>query len=93
MKKFRFMLAMIVAVVFFGAFGMASVKAVSASITNSTTNHAITLSRTVTGVTNKVSVNFTYTVTAASTNPSGATGMPTTGSVSFSNVTPSNDLL
>ncbi len=89
MKKLKLIVAIFMSVALFG--GMSSVNAATGSITNTTTNHAITLSRTITGVSNKVTNTFGYTVTADSSNPTGVTGMPTTGSVAFSAVTPSSN--
>ena len=88
MRKIKTMLAVFIAVVLVGGLGMSSVKAVSASITTSTNNHAITLSRTISGVTNAVNNTFTYSVTADQNNPAGASNVPSSGSVVFSNVAP-----
>lgn len=88
MKKIKLVLIVVTVTICF--FGIGSVKAASGSITSSTTNHAVTLSRTVTGVTNKVNVTFTYTISPDSSNPSGASGAPTSKTISFSNVTPTS---
>ena len=86
MKNIKIMLTMILSLALFGEMG--SVNAATGSITTSTANHAATISRTVTGTTNKVNNTFTYTVTADSNNPTGTSNIPTTATVAFSNVTP-----
>lgn len=88
MKKLKLFLSVFMMAAMFG--GMAVVSAATGTITNTTTNHAITLSRSVTGVTNKVSNTFNYSVTADSNNPATATGIPTGGTVVFSGVTPTS---
>ena len=84
MKKIKLMLAMIMATILFGGMGTADVFAVSGSITASTTNNPITISRSITGVTNNVTNTFNYTISPAGTY-SGVSGMPTSASVAFSN--------
>ena len=86
MKNIKLMLTMILSLALFG--GMGSVNAATGSITTSTDNHAATISRTITGTSNKVTNTFTYTVTADSSNPTGTSNIPNSATVAFSNVTP-----
>lgn len=88
MKKLKLFLMALIVGLSFGNVDIAN--AATGSISSTTTNHAITLSREVTGVTNKVTNTFTYTVTAGS-NPSGATDIPTTKTIVFNGATPSSN--
>ena len=84
MKKVKLMLAMIMATILFGGFGLADVYAVSGSIAAGATNNPITISRTITGLTNNVSNTFTYDITPAGTY-TGVSGMPNSATVVFNN--------
>ena len=88
MNKIKVLLSIFMVAAMFG--GYTGVSAATGSITNSTTNHLITISRSITGISNNVTNTFTYTVTADSSNPSGATGIPTSGTVAFSNKAPTS---
>ena len=66
---------------------LAPIANVSAATITPTPN-SVTISRSVSGVSNPVTNTFTYTISADASNPSGATGEPTTASVVFNNVAP-----
>ena len=87
MKKLRLFLALFTIAICFGMIG--TVKAVSGSVTSSTTNHAVTISRTITGAANNVTNNFDYAITPAE-DYSGVTGVPYDPSVYFSNAAPTS---
>lgn len=89
MKKLRLFLTAIMSLVAFGGMGFVN-AAVTGSITEETTNHAITLSKSVTGATGPVTNTFTYTVTPAASNPGTVTGAPTTKQIVFNGATISN---
>ena len=84
MKSIKFMMAMLISVFT----GIGIVKAADASAATVQPNK-FTITRTINNVTNAVTNTFTYTITPDADNPSGgATGVPTSATVVFNNVTP-----
>lgn len=88
MKKIKMLMTAILSVVVLGAMSGVSAAAQNITIGDTPANHEFTITRTIEGVSNPVSNTFTYTITAAGTNPSGATGMPTSATVTFNNKAP-----
>ena len=90
MKKLKlFMAAMIAAITFAGMSGVsAAAQAIDGSA--ATGAHSFTITREVHNVTNPVTNTFTYTIAAESGPAGGVTGAPTTATVAFSAVSPSD---
>ena len=89
MKSIKYLFSLIAVISLFVCFS--SVNASDAIVTTDTANHEFTISRTINGVSNTVTNNYTYTITADSSNLSGATGIPTGATISFNNETPASN--
>ena len=87
MKNIKFIMTLFVAVAMFAGIGF--VNAATPVTVGNAANNTFTITRTVSHVSNNVSNTFTYTITPDSNNPSGgATGVPTTATVVFTNQAP-----
>ena len=86
-KKISFLLIFFGFCIFF--LGTTVVNAAGVTVGN-ITNSTFTISRSITDAKSVVNNTFTYTIEAAATNPSGASNIPTSATVTFDNVSPVN---
>ena len=87
MNKIKLIITFVLAIVLFAS--TSSVNAATVTVGNAP-NNTFTISRSLTNVGSSVSNTFTYTITADSSNPAGATGVPTSSTVVFNNETPTS---
>jgi len=68
------------------------VPAVNAAdpVSLATGNNSIGITRTISDVSNPVTNTFTYTITADASNPASVTGLPSSETIAFNNVTPTS---
>lgn len=74
-----------------GMLGIMNVQAASTTIGDTSTATSLPITRIVDNVTDKVTNTFTYAIAADSSNPAAVTGLPSSTTVVFTNVTPTSN--